>query len=90
MLLHEIKVVAALSKEIILKGSQVVFEAPKLALSHGGGGGTEGGGKNANVHHKDSSSDIGDGGGGGGLWSDGFVLTGRADQRVFLQAGESG
>ncbi|CAN0521893.1 unnamed protein product, partial [Ectocarpus sp. 12 AP-2014] len=36
---------------------------------------------------EDPFSDAGGGGGGGGLWSDGLALTGRADERVLLQAG---
>ncbi|CAM9695179.1 unnamed protein product, partial [Ectocarpus fasciculatus] len=75
-------------------GSRLVFVAPQLAISHMGGGGVDANEEGSARQHRaaGSSTIIEDhfsdaGGGGGGLWSDGLALTGRADQRVLLQAG---
>ncbi|CAM9841895.1 unnamed protein product, partial [Pylaiella littoralis] len=72
--------------------SRVVLVAPQLAISHGGGAGdgdaattSAGNGR----PQENIGSGTGDAGGGGGLWSNGTALTGRADHRVFLQAGGS-
>ncbi|CAM9172550.1 unnamed protein product, partial [Ectocarpus sp. 8 AP-2014] len=85
------------SSTILLNaGSRLVFVAPQLAISHVGGGGAGAGDEGSASRHRaaasgtiieDPFSNAGSGGGGGGLWSDGLALTGRADERVLLQAG---
>ncbi|CAM9172228.1 unnamed protein product [Ectocarpus sp. 4 AP-2014] len=82
------------SSTILLNaGSRLVFVAPQLAISHEGGGGAGAGEEGSARRHRAAGSstipfsDGGGGGGGGGLWSDGLALTGRADERVLLQAG---
>lgn len=81
-------------------GSRVVLTAPQLAISHDAEGNIgledeEGASSprfataagNFRSGGEYDSQKKGSGRGGGGLWSAGSALTGRAEQRVLLQAG---
>ncbi|CAM9553991.1 unnamed protein product [Scytosiphon promiscuus] len=79
-------------------GSRVVLVAPQLSISHDGGAGigveeegdvlsrrfAAGAGASGSTNGRDRQNG---GRRGGGLWSDGTIMTGRAEQRVLLQAG---